>query len=78
MLISNALFKRCYLVEWNLTTIFFFIFESRSQNKSRLFMSTMNRNDCPKIHRSQERPPRLLEGHSGDSCKVPLLMHIET
>ena len=64
--------------KWNLTLTIFFIFESRSKNKSCLFMSTMHRNDCPKIHRSQERPPRLLEGHSGDSCKVPLLMHIET
>ena len=32
-------------------------------------MSTKTRNDCPKILRSQERPPRLLEGHSGDSCR---------
>ena len=75
---NHALCKRCYLGEWNLTLTTFFIFESRSKNKSCLFMSTMHRNEWPKIHRSQERPPRLLEGHSGDSCKVPLLMHIET
>ena len=75
---SRAQCKRCYLGEWNLTLTTFFIFESRSKNKSCLFMSTMHRNEWPKIHRSQERPPRLLEGHSGDSCKVPLLMHIET
>ena len=55
-----------------------FIFESRSENESCSFMSTKTRNDCSKILRNQERPLRLLEGHSGDSCKVPLLMHIET
>ena len=38
--LAITLCKRCYLVEWNLTTNFFFIFESRSENKSCLFMYT--------------------------------------
>ena len=48
-----------------MTSKFLFIFGTRSENESCLFIYLQTGNICLKILGNQKRPPIFLEGHSG-------------